>query len=140
MPVLSINEGDENSPTDSELLGGLGGADDSLDRTITARNSSSKIRIRFPLPPEPSPSARKRFSMPAIALQTTSVTARPNVVGEGQGKRFSLVLGGRHKVSSSYAIHEGTVPQDEIGELRYGVAAAKLAKLLERTRVTSGGD
>jgi len=73
----------------------------------------------------------KRFSLPAIALQTTAVTTRPNATGEGQGKRFSLVLGGK-------------LPRDEVldgsgddpgkDELRSGVAVGKLTELLERGR------
>ena len=73
----------------------------------------------------------KRFSLPAIALQTTAVTTRPNATGEGQGKRFSLVLGGK--------LPRGDVPDgsgDDLGkdELRNGVAVGKLTELLERER------
>ena len=38
---------------------------------------------------------KKRFSMPALAIQNTTVTAKTNVSGNGKSKRFSLVLGGR---------------------------------------------
>lgn len=60
---------------------------------------------------------RKRFSMPAVAIHTTPVTARPNVIGEGKGKRWSLVLGNLKSSSS---------------EFTHGVAAGKLNDLLGR--------
>ncbi|KAJ7604394.1 hypothetical protein FB45DRAFT_957079 [Roridomyces roridus] len=91
---------------------------------------------------EPSPSVmrnedtarrNKRFSTAAVALQTTSVTARTQVVqevrvGGGPGtrtKRFSLVLGTR-------PTH---VPKSHSGdgaELGKGVAAGRLSELLGR--------
>ena len=53
--------------------------------------------MSLPTTPRREDTARrsKRFSMPAIALHTTPVTARPKTTGEGIAKRFSLVLGGR---------------------------------------------
>ena len=78
---------------------------------------------------------RKRFSLPAIALQTTSVTARPNATGDGRSKRFSLVLGGR----SSGRQGQSEVQCDEEqtlgkGDLGSGVAAVKLGELLGRRK------
>jgi FYVE/RhoGEF/PH domain-containing protein 5/6 len=88
---------------------------------------------------------RKRFSMPAVALQTTSVVARTEVgehdrdgvgVNGARVTRFSLVLGGRAQTHG----HGGT--QSEVGgkvrdaggkaELGKGVAASKLSELLGR--------
>ncbi|KAI0082147.1 hypothetical protein K474DRAFT_1655490 [Panus rudis PR-1116 ss-1] len=63
----------------------------------------------------------KRFSLPAIAVQTTPVTARANLVGEGSSKRFSLVLG----KSTGNAADEGS------GSF-HGVAIGKLNQLLGR--------
>ncbi|PCH34411.1 hypothetical protein WOLCODRAFT_95398 [Wolfiporia cocos MD-104 SS10] len=80
------------------------------------------------LPPTPrrESTARrhKRFSLPAIALQTNAVTARPNVVGEGPARRFSLVLS------------RGTMRAEEKGGQaqgsHVGLAAGKLSELLGR--------
>lgn len=82
------------------------------------------------LPPSPAPRRayrkedtvrrRKRFSLPAVALHTTPVTARPNVVGEGRSKRWSLVLGNlRSGVNAA--------------EFTHGMAAGKLNELLGRS-------
>lgn len=144
LPVSSINEGDEDSDTlaVSELESSRG--QDVIGEPPQLPTSDQKTPLvsspLSPLPPEPSPTARKRFSMPAIALQTTSVTARPNAIGEGQGKRFSLVLGGKQKQPTLHSHDQGFSPEDVSGRLRYGAAAARLAQLLERTRVTSGGE
>jgi FYVE, RhoGEF and PH domain containing 5/6 len=90
---------------------------------------------------ELSPRTRKRFSMPAIALQTTPVTALPRASGEGRSKRFSLVLGhnGRHKASIDQAktvegstLESGASTEDGESDLRRGVAAVKLQELLGR--------
>ncbi|KLO20105.1 hypothetical protein SCHPADRAFT_992213 [Schizopora paradoxa] len=144
LPVSSINEGDEDSDSlaVSELESSHGqGATSGSPRFSASGQKSPQISSPLsPQPPEPSPTARKRFSMPAIALQTTSVTARPNAVGEGQGKRFSLVLGGKQKQPTLHSHDQGLIPEDVSSRLRHGVAAARLAELLERTRVTSGGD
>lgn len=77
----------------------------------------------------------KRFSLPAVALQTTPVTTRPNATGEGQAKRFSLVLGGRQPSRQGPSeVLDGS--GDDLGkvELGSGVAAGKLTELLERGR------
>jgi len=78
----------------------------------------------------------KRFSLPAIALQTTPVTARPNAFGEGKSKRFSLILGSR----SSGQQAQNDIPYEarELrlgkGDLGSGVAAVKLGELLGRQK------
>lgn len=64
----------------------------------------------------------KRFSVPAVAIQTTPVTTRANVIGEGKAKRFSLVLGRMAGVVGSHS-HP---------DLGHGVAAGKLSELLKR--------
>lgn len=81
---------------------------------------------------EVSPGQRKRFSMPAIALQTTQVTARPNVMGEGPSKRFSLVLGGKYKAPAHVQTLDSAGQVASTGEMTHGIAAAKLIELLER--------
>lgn len=98
----------------------------------------------------------KRFSLPAVALQTTSVTATTGFghgeSGTGVGgasqlrpnKRFSLVLGGsRHhgqgsRHHSEMAAKWGKAENDSDGkakgELGRGVAAGKLSELLGRRK------
>lgn len=90
----------------------------------------------------------KRFSLPAIALHTTSVTARTAEIGEDTSalsresstgeppqsalsKRFSLVLAGRN---STYMDYSGKTSSDDLSEpsLARGVAAARLNELLGR--------
>ncbi|KAJ6568436.1 hypothetical protein DFH09DRAFT_983267 [Mycena vulgaris] len=86
----------------------------------------------------------KRFSLPAVALQTTSVTARTQQVQEGRHrdgqppvrtKRFSLVLGSRPHFSKSEigGAPKGRI-EEEDSELGRGVAAGKLSELLGRHR------
>jgi hypothetical protein len=79
----------------------------------------------------------KRFSLPAMSIQTTPVTARPNATGEGRSKRFSLVLGGR---SSGSRQAQGEIQREGEergfgkGDLGSGVAAVKLGELLGRRK------
>jgi FYVE/RhoGEF/PH domain-containing protein 5/6 len=96
----------------------------------------------------------KRFSLPAVSLQTTSVTARTGF-GDGEAgtggnsasqlrpnKRFSLVLGGsrHHGQGGSRSQSEMTAKVEEgsdgkgKGELGKGVAAGKLSELLGRKK------
>ncbi|KAJ7691928.1 hypothetical protein B0H17DRAFT_1330923 [Mycena rosella] len=84
----------------------------------------------------------KRFSLPAVALQTTSVTARTQQVParERDGrvpvrmKRFSLVLGTRPHLHGGKAQHQSEAGGriEEEGALGRGVAAGKLSELLGR--------
>ncbi|KAJ3806177.1 hypothetical protein F5876DRAFT_50523, partial [Lentinula aff. lateritia] len=92
----------------------------------------------------------KRFSMPAVALQTTSVVARTQSMSpESSGMRFSLVLGGR--LGHSTGIHTGSCNEhaspssrrkgggdenktQEGSDLGKGVAASRLNELLERSK------
>jgi hypothetical protein len=106
----------------------------------------------------------KRFSLPAVALQTTSVTARTQAPGPGQdgrprerdgqgraprAKRFSLVLGTRHHQhqpsrtqSEMVMAGRGRIEEEDAAaaaqegapELGKGVAAGRLSELLGRQR------
>ncbi|KAJ7654577.1 hypothetical protein DFH06DRAFT_1416266 [Mycena polygramma] len=92
----------------------------------------------------------KRFSLPAVALQTTSVTARTHAHegghhqdgrSPGRAKRFSLVLGSRPHLgktqSNGNASARGKIVEEEDQggeELGRGVAAGKLSELLGRHR------
>lgn len=82
-------------------------------------------------PPSPSPREntarrRKRFSLPAVALQTTAVTAHAGGPNAG-GKRFSLVMGSR-RTATPTSEREETVR----GRPREDSAASKLSELLGR--------
>jgi len=96
-------------------------------------------------PPRREDTARrhKRFSLPAIALHTTPVTARPNSSGEGLAKRFSLVLGGKHNSMSRTTkspTNDGHPPATDsppTPPLKYGAAAIKLGELLGRRKRTA---
>ncbi|OCH93011.1 hypothetical protein OBBRIDRAFT_772455 [Obba rivulosa] len=83
------------------------------------------------LPPTPrkenTARRHKRFSLPAVALQTSPVTARPSAVGEGISRRFSLMLG---RNGSGAESSKGS------GGLKDGAAVSKLYELLGRGRRT----
>ncbi|KAI0271436.1 hypothetical protein BC834DRAFT_859463 [Gloeopeniophorella convolvens] len=91
--------------------------------------------------PEDTVRRQKRFSLPVVGLQTTSVTARANAKGEGLAKRFSLVLGGGRTVRSK-SRPQAQVAEEEMGEgtvkprrgSSHGIAAARLADLLGRRK------
>jgi FYVE, RhoGEF and PH domain containing 5/6 len=78
----------------------------------------------------------KRFSMPAMALQTTSVMVKPTTTGEGKSKRFSLVLGrsgGTRKAVKGKGPSDGEEGRRSKG-LAQGAAASKLSELLGRNK------
>lgn len=81
---------------------------------------------------------RKRFSMPAVAIHTTPVTARTNGGGTGEGrtKRWSLVLGNWKGVSSPGGGTGGGDFEEGVGA-KQGLAAGKLSELLSRHGKTS---
>jgi FYVE, RhoGEF and PH domain containing 5/6 len=126
---------------------------DEIDSSSSAGFSKRRSREGVASPPSSfnriSPSRRKedtarrrkRFSMPALVLQTTPVTARPNVIGEGKSQRTSLILGykGLGSSSSSNLGHlEGSeqtagIPGEKEG-YGQGGAIEKLSELLEKTR------
>ena len=85
---------------------------------------------------------KKRFSMPALAIQTTTVTAKTNISGSGKSKRFSLILGGRGSSSQPNLVGGsklGTNIEEEAGGsgggsgFRNGAAVGKLSELLARS-------
>jgi len=84
---------------------------------------------------------KKRFSIPALALQTTTVTAKTNVSGTGKSKRFSLILGVRGSASQPNLMESklGTNIEEEAGGsgggsgFRNGAAVSKLSELLARS-------
>lgn len=101
---------------------------DEREEDATNEASSSSIppnstNVRAHPRKEDTARRHKRFSLPALALQTTPVTARPNVVGEGKSKRFSLMLG-------KSAISSAPPTGDLGGSFMHGMAAGKLNELL----------
>ena len=93
------------------------------DHSLLSSPEDIAVPVSLPSSPERKENTarrRKRFSMPALAVHTTPVTARPNVVGEGKSKRWSLVLGNL-KSNMSFG-----------GELSPGSAASRLSELLGR--------
>ena len=91
----------------------------------------SQTESEFEAPPSPSPREntarrRKRFSLPAVALQTTAVTVHPGGPNAG-GKRFSLVFGSR-RTATPTSEREDAVS----GRTREESAASKLSELLGR--------
>lgn len=145
---------EEDEEEDEE--GGEG--DDDGDDDDSGRDSalSSKRQTVVDLSSSPTPKRRedtarrsKRFSMPAVALQTTSVTAQThnresgdalNSSCGGRGKRFSLVLGGGRAHGSQTELAARKGDDGESGgspgksELGRGVAALRLSELLGRKK------
>ncbi|KAI0321277.1 hypothetical protein OF83DRAFT_1161922 [Amylostereum chailletii] len=76
-----------------------------------------------------------RFSLPAIALQTTPVTARSSVIGEGKAKRYSLVMGMGNGAGDVFRAQESGEGggEGEDGTLKRGAAVSKLSELLGRS-------
>ncbi|TBU26804.1 hypothetical protein BD311DRAFT_779367 [Dichomitus squalens] len=105
-----LNEQDEEALLDDEEqeLEAPSIADSSLPSTPRKENTARR---------------HKRFSLPAVALQTSPVTARPNIEGKGNN-RFSLVLGR----SGSIAHQQDESPS----RLRHSVVAGRLNELLGR--------
>ncbi len=123
--------------------------DESLTTPDAASLASSKrhtvnLTEDMPIRKEDTARRNKCFSLPAVALQTTSVTTRSGqAVGGGamgskihqtsRSKRFSLVLGhrGSHVHGSGYGSKSDLLQRVEGGnELVQGAAAGKLSELL----------
>ena len=132
-PTININ-------SSATHLGELDGNAVEETETITGSSSPEDPVVNQLSAPRKEDTARrhKRFSLPAIALQTTPVTALPNATGEGRSKRFSLVLGGRS--NGQQAQSEQHDARMERGgshlkdDLSVSVAAVKLGELLRRQK------
>lgn len=96
-------------------------------------DSSSPNTPASSLPPSPRKEdtvrRRKRFSLPALALHTSPVTTRPAAVGDGKGRRVSLVLG---RSSAPSLDGQSSFEQYDTHGLRDGAAAGKLNEILLR--------
>lgn len=111
----------------------------------TTQEFSPPPRIRWSLPVSPkrredTVRKKKRFSVPALAIQTTTVTARTNANGVGKSKRFSLILGGKGSSSQpnltgdrlGAGIEEEEGGGGEGNGSRNSAAVGKLSELLTR--------
>lgn len=77
----------------------------------------------------------KRFSLPALAIQMTPVTARPGTTGEGRSKRLPLTPSGRsdgRQVQNEIRDRDGKSCVSGRDELSRGMAVVKLSELLVR--------
>lgn len=78
---------------------------------------------------------KTRFSMPAVALHTTPVTARASMEGDSRGVRYSMVLGNKSRVIGATDFSEdkeNTAQVDHRKSLNTGLAVGKLNDLLVR--------
>ncbi|KAJ7588253.1 hypothetical protein C8J56DRAFT_1014515 [Mycena floridula] len=116
-------------------------------------SSSKRHTVTLSSSPRNEDTARrnKRFSLPAVALQTTSVTARTHLSfddnnnnhnsnskkreSQAPSKRFSLMLHGRNHVNVSEIGKKKGHSTGDSGDLGRGVAAGKLSELLGKKRV-----
>lgn len=110
----------------------------------TSPELSPPPRVRWSVPASPKRKEdtirrKKRFSMPALAIQTTTVTTKTNASGNGKSRRFSLILGGRGSYSQPNLTGNsrlGTNIEEEegnsVGGGFGGSAVGKLSELLAR--------
>ncbi|OSD00945.1 hypothetical protein PYCCODRAFT_1392945 [Trametes coccinea BRFM310] len=111
---------------------------DGRGQEATVRPSPSAGGRSAPTTPRKEDTARrhKRFSLPAVALQTSPVTARASA-GDARGQRFSLVLGKGGGVAQRGAgEREGSPSRLLFPGLRQSVAAGRLSELLGRGKDT----
>ncbi|KAG6902495.1 hypothetical protein C0995_016072 [Termitomyces sp. Mi166 len=144
------------SPLEEEADNGENGSgdkDDDVRLDLSSRVSSNRQASLLSSPRKENTARRhKRFSLPAVALHTTAVTARTSAVFDDDGltedgtvnpikanKRFSLMLGGdRHHGNSGMRSQseEALVTCSGSGgtkfELGKSIAAGKLGEILAR--------
>ncbi|KIM44782.1 hypothetical protein M413DRAFT_25208 [Hebeloma cylindrosporum] len=146
----------QDSPIEDDKFEGDAGEDreaedqEAIDFWRTPTHSVGPSPVSSPLKRREDTARRsKRFSLPAIALHTTSVTARTTEIVEDASslsresstgeppqralsRRFSLVLAGRNSTYMDYS--SGKTSTDDLTEpsLARGVAAARLSELLGR--------
>ena len=133
----SISTSGEFSPESAELT-------DNVPESPTSPDLSPPPKVRWSVPAsqkrrEDTVRRKKRFSMPALAIQTTTVTTQTNAGGNGKSKRFSLILGGRGSSSQPNLMGNsrlGTNIEEEEGGSGgsgfRGSAVGKLSELLAR--------
>ena len=135
----SISTSGELSPESAEPV------EDVLESPTSPEFSPSpKVRWSVSVSPkrkEDTVRKKKRFSMPALAIQTTNVTAKTNANGTSKSKRFSLILGGKGSSSQPNLTEDklGTNVEEEVGtsgggnRFRNSAAVGKLSELLARS-------
>ena len=122
------------------------GQSDGVLESPTSPEFSPPPRVRWSISDSPKRKEdtirkKKRFSIPALAIQTTPVTAKTNVSGTGKSRRFSLILGVRGSASQPNLTESklGTSIEEEAGGsgggsgFRNGAAVGKLSELLARS-------
>ncbi|EMD32581.1 hypothetical protein CERSUDRAFT_118620 [Gelatoporia subvermispora B] len=120
LPSPSVSRYSHEAPDERE--------EDALEESVHGSfevvDSPASAGSSLPSTPRKENTARrhKRFSLPAVGVQTSPVTARPSAVGEGIGKRFSLMLGRGENARS--------------GTIKDGAAINKLYELLGRGKRT----
>ena len=133
--------------TSGEFFPESAGPTEDAPESPTSPEFGPPQRVRWSVPALPKRKEdtvrkKKRFSMPALAIQTTTVTAKTNVNGTGKSKRFSLILGGRGSSSQPNLTENsrlGTNKEEEEGVngggggFRNGAAVGKLSELLARS-------
>lgn len=112
-----LDERDEEAPADSS------GPEHELPAAVARTQSSPPVTPRR----EDTARRHKRFSLPAVALQTSPITARPHSEGKGY-HRFSLVLGRSVGATAKDREREDVSP----GRLRHSLVAGRLNELLGR--------
>ncbi|KAI0694894.1 hypothetical protein BC835DRAFT_1274120 [Cytidiella melzeri] len=124
-PITRLSEHTERP---SYALDDLAESEEDVSQPNAGPASAPSTTLTTALPLEPwredTVRKRKRFSLPALAIHTTPVTTRPNVVGDGKSKRWSLVLGNWRS--------GGTAQPDSPETSRSGIAVWKLNELLRR--------
>ncbi|KAH8822630.1 hypothetical protein DL96DRAFT_1618534 [Flagelloscypha sp. PMI_526] len=107
------------------------------------RSRRSSSRVSFVRKKEDTVRKKKRFSLPAVAVHTASVTTSSSIQHQHapsayrREKRFSLVLGRSHFASGD-SVLSGLSDGIAGGDLANGVAAGKLNELLGRTNSQKG--
>ena len=164
--AVAMDDGAFENGEDEDDIGRRGGEEEQDHPFYTPAQSMasspvSSSRRKQPARRENTARRSKRFSLPAIGLQTTVVTARTSIeseeavevpstttgrgggseeggvaVGEGGNtglmKRYSLVLAGK---SSSHQVDGGgSMGQHEHGGQAKGLAATRLSELLATTK------
>ena len=144
-PVVQDNDDNQDEDGNKENVEGVEGVEADRQSSMSVSITVSEGRHSLSSSPRGENTVRrsKRFSLPAVALQTTSVVARTSGEG-GRVKRFSLVLGGRthgHGGTRGEVVvvgkekgGEGDGDGKTKSELGRGVAARKLSELLGNRR------
>lgn len=136
--------------TSGEFIPASAEPTENMSESPTSPELSPPPKIRWSVPASPkrredTVRRKKRFSMPALAIQTTTVTTKTNAGGNGKSKRFSLILGGRGSFSQPNLTENSRLGTNiEEGSDRGGgyggSAVGKLSELLARNLGKNKGE